>query len=52
MAQVTVRDCKCKNDYQDKRYGTSQRLMNIADKKKVGSAVAVTCTVCGTSKGQ
>lgn len=52
MAQTTVSECKCRSEYQDKRYGSGNRLMNVADKKKVGSSIQIKCTVCGTTKGQ
>lgn len=50
MAQVIVSNCKCKHDYQDKRYGQGNRLFNIADKQKIGNSPALTCTVCGDKK--
>lgn len=48
MSNTTVRQCKCKNAFQDKKYGEGNRVCNTADKKKIGAAQAQTCTVCGT----
>lgn len=48
MSDTTVKPCKCKNDYQDKRYGVQERLMNVADKKRIGNNPQLSCTVCGT----
>ena len=36
-----VKQCDCKSDFQDKEYGTQQRLMNTNEKG------AIKCTVCG-----
>lgn len=38
---TTVKTCSCPSTFQDKEYGSKQRLMNLNDK---GGAV---CTVCG-----
>ena len=40
---MAIRECTCKSDYQDKRYGEKKRVMN---KTKSGD---YTCTVCGRS---
>ena len=44
-AQMEVRLCTCKHDFQDRQYGKSMRAhtVNIKNKK-------VTCTVCGNQK--
>ncbi len=51
MSNTTVKQCKCKNEYQDKKYGQGNRLFNIKDKKKVGSSPAASCTVCNNLVG-
>ncbi len=36
-----IRPCNCKDDYQDKRYGPGNRVMN-------GGKDGVKCTKCGS----
>ena len=43
MASV-IKKCTCKNEYQDKKYGTGMRVMNPMSKTKKGMHK---CTVCG-----
>ena len=38
-----VFSCQCDSTYQDKKYGTQQRVCNPTQSDKV-----FTCTVCGT----
>jgi hypothetical protein len=42
---TTISSCGCKSEYQDKKYGKGQRLMNR--KTKTGHDHEATCTVCG-----
>jgi hypothetical protein len=37
--------CTCKNEYQDKRYGSQRRVANLITKKQ-GTSSACRCTVC------
>lgn len=43
MPGVKVKKCNCKNDFQDAKYGTGMRVMNLSKDDKRGA-----CTVCGT----
>ena len=38
-----IKKCKCKHEYQDKRYGKQKRIFNETDK-------GWRCTVCGEDK--
>lgn len=40
-----VRECTCKSEYQDKRYGKGQRLMNPTMAESGGKQL-FRCTVC------
>ncbi len=40
MVESIIKECSCKNEYQDKKYGKNLRVMNP---KKAGHR----CTVCG-----
>jgi len=42
VIKITI--CGCKSEFQDKRYGTQQRVHNS------GKAGLYRCTVCGTVK--
>ena len=45
MSGSTTLPCSCKSDFQDKRYGSGNRIHNLSkDAKKA------TCTVCGKVK--
>ena len=37
-----VKRCDCKSDFQDKEYGSQQRLMNHNEKN------GLKCTICGS----
>lgn len=44
-----IRKCSnpdCKNEFQDKRYGEKQRVMNPTLKNKQSSRKTYRCTVC------
>lgn len=43
-----VLTCKCKNEYQDRRYGVGKRVMNALGGGKGGKAGEYRCTVCGS----
>lgn len=46
MTEAVVKSCTCKNDGQDKLYGTQQRLFNQTQSGDYR------CTVCGVSEGK
>lgn len=43
MTKTVIKGCVCSNEYQDKKYGKQQRVMNTCT-KVVGT---YRCTVCG-----
>jgi hypothetical protein len=43
---TAIKSCNCKNDYQDKHYGSGRRVHNFAEAKK-----GWRCTVCSLVKG-
>ena len=47
-SNVRISPCRCKHEWQDKRYGTGNRVFNrnLRDKNKNEGV----CTVCGTRK--
>lgn len=45
---MPILNCKCKNDYQDKKYGKGKRVHNKCDG---GMNVQYKCTVCGNKRG-
>lgn len=47
---MSIRKCDCKHDFQDKRYGAGQRVMNET-RKGSGDKKGVRCTVCGKEHG-
>lgn len=44
---TTIKQCSCKNKYQDEKYGKGMRVMNYAPKLH-NSAGGWRCTVCAT----
>jgi len=46
--QMIVR-CKCKHEYQDKKYGKGNRVHNECSSRIKGQKI-VRCTVCGNTK--
>jgi hypothetical protein len=44
-AQMEVRACTCKHEFQDRQYGKGTRAHTVNTKNK-----KVTCTVCGAQK--
>lgn len=49
MNGCTILACKCKNKYQDEKYGAGQRVHNYMRGKESGKPQA-RCTVCCTIK--
>lgn len=49
MASTQIVSCKCKNEFQDKKYGQGKRVHNLA-KGKDDKIRAKRCTVCGDKK--
>ena len=47
MSGTKIIKCTCKNEFQDKQYGSKQRLANVNEKED-----ASTCTVCGAKINQ
>lgn len=45
MSGSIVKDCNCKSEYQDKKYGKQRRLFTVGGKEKTD--LKYTCTVCG-----
>lgn len=45
MADVQIRPCKCKSEFQDKTYGSMNRVYNPCFKG------GFRCSVCGTTSG-
>jgi hypothetical protein len=43
-----IKQCKCKHDFQDKRYGQGNRVHN--QKQKDSKNAQYRCTVCGDVK--
>jgi len=50
IASTKIKECTCEHEYQDKRYGKYQRVMNPC-KNKGGDKVAYRCTVCSRVHG-
>ena len=44
-----IRNCDCKHDFQDKKYGKGNRVHTYGSKKNNGNA-GHACTVCGKIK--
>lgn len=45
---MAIKDCTCKHEYQDKKYGKGKRVHNEGQKEN--SKDTFRCTVCGTKK--
>lgn len=43
MSKTTITKCSCSNEYQDKKYGKGNRVMNLG----AGASPKKKCTVCG-----
>lgn len=43
---TTIKECTCKSEYQDKKYGVNKRVMNLGKGKEKAGRKAK-CTVCG-----
>jgi len=46
MSATSIRNCGCKQDYRDARYGKSKRVCNEGKPKQAGGEKWV-CTGCG-----
>jgi hypothetical protein len=46
---MAIKKCNCKSEFQDKRYGSGNRVHNKA-RSRIQGRNAWTCTVCGTKK--
>jgi hypothetical protein len=46
-----ILSCKCKHEYQDKKYGIGRRVYNTIPPKKGISVETYRCTVCGNVRG-
>jgi len=45
-----VKDCNCKHEYQDEKYGKGKRVFNRMLRKKGEGAYFWRCTVCSKEK--
>lgn len=46
--KTSIVGCKCKSEFQDKRYGLQQRVANHTTKKPSPDTAISRCTICGT----
>ena len=48
---MAIKNCNCKNDFQDARYGKNMRIHNVCGGGNVkGGNKGLRCTVCGDKK--
>jgi len=45
---ISVVNCKCANDFQDRTYGQQRRVANLTQKNAPKDQKVVRCTVCKT----
>lgn len=48
--KTSIINCKCTNKFQDKRYGTQQRVANHTSKHPTPDTVMARCSVCNAEQ--